>query len=499
MELLIDNLLIYNSKKVGRMKKIKFIGREKELLRLENEREKKVASFIVLKGRRRIGKSRLAKEFAKNFDAYYKFEGLAPAQNVQPIDQLEEFCNQISREFNAPKAMYNDWSDAFWAVGERVQKGRVLLFFDELSWMGNDSPTFLPKIKLFWDNLLSNNINLVFIVCSSASSWIEKNLLSSTAFVGRVSMTMTLNPLPLSDCSKFWGKNISAYEQLKVLCVTGGIPRYLEEINPRLSAEENVKQLCFTKGGLLVKEFERIFSDLFMRESKFYEKIVEALAGGAKEQVQIQREIGSEESQYGRLPEYLWELEEAGFIVRDYTWNLDKGTEGRLSKYRLGDNYLRFYLKYIKKNLSRIERDGYSFKTLSNLPEWLTIMGFQFEALVLNNRKKLYEALNLNPVDIINENPFFQNKTNRLKGCQIDYLIQTKFKTLYVVEIKFHQQLIGVEIIDEVQQKIDRISVPSGYSFRPVLVHVNGVTDDLSSTDYFSAIVDVKSYLSPDP
>ena len=134
--------------------KNRFIGRDAELKRLRASRNKKIASFIVAKGRRRIGKSRLIREFGKDYDNYYKFEGLAPEDGIGAEQQLNEFCHQISRAFNTAKATYQSWSDALWAVGERVQKGKILLFFDELSWMGDKSPTFLADLKNAWDNLL---------------------------------------------------------------------------------------------------------------------------------------------------------------------------------------------------------------------------------------------------------------------------------------------------------------------------------------------------------
>ncbi|TAK77219.1 MAG: ATP-binding protein, partial [Gammaproteobacteria bacterium] len=370
-------------------KRTPFIGRQYELKRLVDTTKKQTASFIVIKGRRRIGKSRLVEEFSKQFDYYYKFEGLAPEKNVTADHQVDEFCRQMARQFQIPKAKYDDWSDALWAVGERVSSGKVLLFFDELSWMGSKDPAFLGKIKLLWDNQLSKNPQLVFIICSSASAWIEKNLLSSTGFVGRISLTLKLEELSLAECNHFWPKNISAYEKLKVLAVIGGIPKYLEEINPKECAEENIKRLCFTDGGFLVKEFNSIFSDLFLRESIFYKKIVNALKEGARDQSEIQAETCNDDDykHTGRIPEYLWELEESGFIKRDYTWNIKTGKDSKLSKYRLQDNYLRFYLKYIEKNLNKIERGTFNFKSLTSLSEWNTIMGFQFENLILNNRK----------------------------------------------------------------------------------------------------------------
>src|SRR5262249_39520768 len=136
-----------------------------------------------------------------------------------------QISHQLARQFKTSLAQYSDWSDALWAVGERVQKGKILLLFDEISWMGSKDPSFLGKIKNFWDLQLKENDKLVFVICGSASSWIEKNILNSTGFVGRISLTLTLEALPLSDCNQFWSDNISAYEKYKVLAVVGGIPK----------------------------------------------------------------------------------------------------------------------------------------------------------------------------------------------------------------------------------------------------------------------------------
>ena len=363
--------------------------------------------------------------------------------------------------------------------------------------MSDKDPTFLGKIKNFWDTQLNKNNQLIFIVCSSASAWVEKNLLSSTGFVGRVSLTLTLEELPLPDCDKFWPKNISAYEKFKVLAVTGGIPKYLEEVNTKECAEENIKQLCFTNGGFLAEEFNRIFSDIFLRESVFYKKIVSVLSSGSKEQSEIQREVcGIRDNQhYGRIPEYLWELEEAGFIRRDHTWDISTGRDSKLSKYRLQDNYLRFYLKYIERNLPKIKRDAFVLKSLTSLPEWNSMLGFQFENLVLNNRKSIHKILGIKQEEIVSENPFFQRKTIRTPGCQIDYMIQTKFGSLYICEIKFSKREIDSSILNEMQTKISALKFPKGFSCRPVLIHVNGVSDDVVDSDYFAAIIDMGELL----
>jgi hypothetical protein len=303
-----------------------------------------------------------------------------------------------------------------------------------------------------------------------------------------------LHELPLPVCRQFWPKNISAYEIFKVLAITGGVPKYLEEINPKKTAEDNIRRLCFTSGGLLVKEFEQIFSNTFLRNSEAYIEILNALANGIKTAQEIVTSIHA--SHQGRIYEYLEELTLAAFVMRDYTWDLKTGQDAQASNFRLSDNYIRFYIKYIAKNSNKINRGLYTHKSLTNLNEWDCIMGLQFENLVVNNRDSIQQLLGLLPEDIINANPYFQNKTSKQEGCQIDYLIQTKHNCLYICEIKYSKHPIGMDVLYEVQKKIAALHLRPGMSCRAVLIHVNGVTQNLIDEDYFSNIIDFSEMLS---
>jgi hypothetical protein len=277
------------------------------------------------------------------------------------------------------------------------------------------------------------------------------------------------------------------------LSSTGGVPRYLEEIDPSVNAEENIRELCFRKGGILVDEFEHIFSNIFKRRSPMYRAIVELLVYSPKDTLEISQCLHTEIT--GLLSSYLEELCLSGFIKRDYAWNLKTGYDTKLNKYRLSDNYLRFYLRYIDKQKNKIDRGSFELKSLTSLAEWHTIMGLQFENLVLNNRPFVQQALRLYPEDIVNDNPFFQKPTSKQKGCQIDYMIQTKHNTLYVCEIKFTKHPVGMNVIADVQKKIGALKRPKGFSCRPVLINVNGVTEDVLDSDYFSSIIDISKFL----
>lgn len=450
--------------------------------------------MVVIRGRRRIGKSRLIKEFGNEFKHFYSFSGLPPTQNTTAQGEREEFCRQMSREFGGPLTIYEDWGNIFWALGNKTQKGKILILFDEISWMGSKDHTFMPKIKNLWDLSFNNNHQLVFVICGSASSWIEKNILSSTGFFGRISLRITLKELPLHDCNQFWPENVSALDKLTTLSVTGGVPKYLEEINLHQNAETNINRLCFTPGALLVDEFDHIFNKLFITNSHIYSAILKALVDGPQSRKAIIEKINF--SSGNRLTYYIKELALAGFVETDQSWSL-KTTKSitRNTMYRLCDNYMRFYLKYIEPNLEKINHQPIGSDIFQTLKNWPSIMGLQFENLVASNINLIYKALEIKPETIENLGPYNQPQTNKNKGCQIDYLIQTRHD-LYIIEIKFSKNPVGCQVIEEVKTKIERLVKPKHLSIRAVLIHVGGTTDELDDTCFFAKIIDFTRFLA---
>lgn len=470
---------------------MRFIGRKKELEALKGLFHKEVASLVVIRGRRRIGKSRLAEEFAKSFSKSFIFSGIPPVDGVNAVTQRQEFLRQL-QEYKLPIYRGDDWGDIFYELAQIASKGRILIVLDEITWMGSKDPTFLPKLKTAWDRHFKKNPQLVIIISGSNSAWIEKNILSSTGFFGRISLRILLEELPLPDCNLFWNSwpgKIDSYEKFKILSVTGGIPRYLEELRPDLSAEGNLQRLCFEPEGLLFQEFDQIFHDLFLNKGHFYKEIVQAVVDSHFSMVDLATKLGRPKG--GDLSKALLELTQAGFITRDYTWNLAQGKKAKISRYRVSDNYLRFYLKYIQPYKEQIEAG----KIRKLPPGWYSILGLQFENLVVNNGRELHRILQIPPDEIIFAGPYVQTPRARRKGCQIDYLIQTRFSCLYLCEVKFKQGQIGAEVIDEVKEKLSALQLPRGFSCRPILIHVNGVDESVIDSGFFAKIIDFSEFL----
>ncbi len=468
-----------------------FVGRAGELQRLKDLSTSGRACLAVIKGRRRIGKSRLAEEHGKD-KIFLPFSGLAPVKRMTAQDQRNAFARELARLFHIPPLTFLDWSDAFAHLSKHLTKKPTVILFDEISWMGLKDPTFISKLKVWWDLVLQNHPSVLLILCGSISTWIDKNIINSTAFFGRVSLYLELTELSIPESRKLLdiqGFKGSTLDFFKILSITGGVPWYLEQIQVHQSADENIKRLCFEKNGLLVHEFERIFNDLFSSRGEIYKKIITLLSQGMKHRSALQRLVGYSPS--GTLTQHLKALEICGFVSKHPDWSLKTGKPGKSTLYRLCDNYLRFYIHYIEPNLTKIEQNSLSDVPLSSLPGWEPMLGFQIENILLKNRSLLYKALGIHAQDIVMDNPYFQKASERKKGCQIDYLIQMHSNTIFVCEVKMRRRELSLEIIEGMKSKIASLQLPKGFGASPVLFYLGSISDALLSSRYFYRMIDI--------
>ncbi len=472
-----------------------FFGRKKELDSLMELWDKPNASLVVCRGRRRIGKSTLIEEFARaSGAALIKLEGLAPREGMTNELQLEAFGRQLGEQTKGGAIVPENWFEAFQALNSRLRRrSRTVVLLDEISWMGKYDPTFPGELKYAWDNRFKKHPNHIFVLCGSVSSWIAENIVNSTAYFGRISRDLVVGELPLHDAVKFWGtkvERLSVREITDVLSVTGGVPKYLEDVNPSLSAEENIRRLCFRTDGQLFSDFHEIFNSVFGESTIMKKSVLQALAAGPLSCDELANAIGI--ARGGTLDRNLKDLEIAGFVAKDGGLNPETGKPSRADRYRLKDNYTRFYLKYIEPHERQIVGGGFEGISLEGLPEWNAVMGLQFENLVLNNVSGLLPHLHLEHVPILSASPF-RKTSSRNGGCQIDLLLQTR-KSVYVVEIKRKAE-IGEEVEREVMEKVARLSIPRGISVRTALVYEGRLLPIVKANAYFDALVDISSLI----
>lgn len=471
-----------------------FIGRKTELERLKALYKKRTSSLVVVKGRRRIGKSRLILELASTSSArtFWSFAGLAPQDGISAQQQRDHFGRQLALMLQMPPMTFLDWSDAFEHLSLHIGPGDIILL-DEISWMGSKDPSFIPKLKAWWDK---QTVPVLLVLCGSVSTWIEENILKSTAFFGRVNLTISLEPLSIPESAEFLrtlGMQLSAYDMYKLLSIAGGVPWYLEQFNPSVTADENIRQLAFEKSGLLVTEFDRIFHDLFDGTGTTYRKILDSLKEGSRTLSEIRKNIGFAHS--GTLSQMMEHLIVAGFVTKQALWSFKTAAPLKQSLYRISDPYMRFYLKVIEPNLGAILDGGFERVALSTLPSFEAHMGLQLEALLLQNRPLVLQKLGISSIDLVRSGPYRQTKTTTQQGCQIDYLIQTKTNSLYICEFKFKKREIGSDIITEMQEKLSRLKTPKGFAKVAVLFQLSGVTSAVATSPYFYRIIDITDLL----
>ena len=469
-----------------------FYGREDQIGGLLTLFRKRTSSLVTCRGRRRIGKSTLIKIFAERADArFIKIEGLKPKNGLSNADELSNFAIQLAAQTGCEETPPSNWLNAFIRLDKEIDDSkRMVVLLDEVSWMAHYDKTFSGTLKIAWDNYFKRHPKLVLVVCGSVSTWIRDNIIEDGSFYGRRSLDVVVPELPISECVKFWGKaahRIDRREIIDVLSVTGGIPRYLEEIDPSATANENIRRLCFSPKGILREDFDEMFSDVITRQPTFTALVMRSLVDGARSVTEIAESLGMEKG--GRITDALLQLEESGVVSSDCGKNPETGGDVRSVRYRLKDNYSRFYLKYIEPAKAVIDGGAFEFGALDRLDGWESVMGLAFENMVVNNFRSLIAPIGFGSAHVISAAPYRRvaSRNGARDGVQVDLLVQTR-RAICVVEVK-RQREIGRDVIDEVSGKVQRVPCRDGMSVRTALVYEGHLAPIVEADGYFDAII----------
>ena len=474
-----------------------FYGRKDILDRLMSLFKKRTSSLVTCRGRRRIGKSTLIEVFAQRADAHFiKIEGLKPRPKLSNADELANFAAQLAAQTGCETTPPANWLNAFIRLAREIDDSqRTVVLLDEVSWMAHYDKLFSGTLKIAWDNYFKKHPRLVLVVCGSVSTWIRDNIIEDGSFYGRRSLDIVVPELPLSECVKFWGKTASRIDRreiIDVLSVTGGIPRYLEEIEPGATAVENMNRLCFLPKSLLREDFDEMFSDVITKQPTFTATVMRSLVDGAHSVTEIAKLLGLEKG--GRISEALSQLEEAGIVASDSGKNPENGKDARVVKYRLKDNYSRFYLKYIEPEKAAIDKGTFELGSFDRLDGWDSVMGLAFENLVLNNVRDLIVPLGFGSALVMSAAPYSRAASRSgERGVQADLLVQTR-RSMCVVEVK-RQREIGRDVIDEVEEKVKRIPHREGMSVRTALVYDGHLAPIVEADGYFDAVIPFRTLL----
>lgn len=467
---------------------MKFVGRSYEEQMLEERLRRKEASLIVLYGRRRVGKTRLVEEFYKDVEMW-KFEGL----EKQPKErQIKSFLLSLSRFSKNPlyeTAHCNDWIEAFKLLDQAIinnkLRGKFVIFFDELPYMANRRNEMISDLTWAWNNLWSKRENFTLVLCGSIASFMVNSVIRSSALYGRIQLEICLKPLSLKESYDFFEGKKSQEEIVNLYMFCGGIPAYLQLFNNSSSTAVNINRLAFTKDGYFVNEFNRIFKDAF-HEDRIYKKIV-MLFSKYKSLKSTELLALLEMTEGSGFNRYLDNLEKAGFIKGFAPCG--KPLDSKLRRYKLDDEFLHFFFKFIEPNIIEISansrRDLFSKIMLSR--KYQSWAGFAFERMCLKHADQIAESLKIDQL-VKSHGAYYDRSTNEKEGVQIDLIFERHDPVITICEIKYHTEKIGKWIIDEMEEKISKLQ-PAKASIEKVLLTSQGITKDLEASGYFSRVL----------
>jgi uncharacterized protein len=413
------------------IKKNTIIGRKEEQVSFERYTNSKKSEFIAVYGRRRVGKTYLIREF---YDSTFDFQitGISNATTSQQIFNFENTLSKHSNILNDKKS--ENWLEAFQKlIGhiETIKEDRKkIIFFDELPWFDTKASDFMIGLEHFWNSWASNRKDILLIVCGSAASWMLNELINNTGGLhNRITQKMKIEPFNLNETEQMLKANncvIDRYQIVQLYMTMGGIPYYLDLVQPQYSATQNIQKLFFDKSSILKNEFNNLYRSLFTNYD-VYEKIVETLStkNEGLNKTEIIQLSGVKSG--GTLTKVLFNLIESGF-VSTYT-SLDNKNKNTI--YRLSDYYTLFYFKYIKNGMYKGENSWINLLDNPNHRAW---QGFTFEQICMDHIRQIKTKLGISGIQ--SQNVSWKGATST-KKAQIDLLIDRRDQVINICECKF--------------------------------------------------------------
>jgi len=347
-----------------------FVDRKFELEFLNERWKNRNFEFIVLYGRRRIGKTEIIKQFIKDKShLYFLCDKKGTEENIR------RFKREVAKYLGEPEIATNDLEEIFEYLVNRVKK-RIAIVFDEFSYLVEKDSAIPSVFQRAIDNVLQNS-NVFLILCGSSMSMMESGILSyKSPLYGRKTGHLKVKNLPFRSYFDFYPGN-PLEKNIEFHSILGGVPFYMEKFSPEKSTFENVRDEIANRKGRLFEEVEFLLKEEF-REPETYKRIIEAIAFGNTKLVQIANYSNIQPNQ---LTKYLQSLINLGIITKEKIVT-EKKPKSKKIIYSIKDNFFDFYFSFIEPFKSDLEIDE-----LKNFKEYFfgnfnQFVGRKFETII---------------------------------------------------------------------------------------------------------------------
>lgn len=411
------------------------IGRHSECETLKECLTSGRSEFVIVCGRRRIGKTFLVDQF---FENRYDFSFVGKHQ-TKTQTQLNYFAKALQKHSGRKQNPYADWYEAFDALEEYLDTlptdRKKIIFIDEMPWIDTQRSTFVSALENFWNGWANRRYDIVLIASGSATSWMADKLIENQGGLhNRITRRLYLEPFTLAETEEYFRASespLTRYDILQCYMLTGGIPFYLSLMNPQMSVAQNIDMLCFYKNAPLRKEYDELYSALFTHVDS-YLAAIELL--NIHKDGMTKREIAKTLKLNGTfLNTVLNNLEQCDFIEK-YELFGKRNTQ----VYRLVDFYTLFYFKFIA---NRHNKDTEWWSHNIDDPGIRSWMGLTFELICMRHHKQIKKALGISGIGTsVSTWKCLPNVENDVPGAQIDMLIERSDRVIHLCEMKFCEE-----------------------------------------------------------
>ena len=411
----------------------KLISRKKECEDLQRCLDSDRSEFVIISGRRRIGKTYLIDKF---FNYKYDFTFVGEHKTSATI-QIKNFMRALHRQSKKRQPKAETWYDAFNALEDYLETlpsdRKKVIFIDEMPWMDTQRSNFVSALENFWNGWCNRRTDIMLIATGSATSWMADKIVGNQGGLhARVTCNLHLPPFNLHETEEYLRQRNCQWDRYQILqcyMILGGVPYYLSLLNMSDSLVQNIDRLFFNEGALLKLEFEELYNALF-DNADLYTSIVQLLS--EHESGMTSKDIfQSLSSKSSNITKAIKNLERSDMIEK---W-LQYGNKRRGAVYRLTDFFSLFYFKFLADNLSHDDEWWSNHLDSGNVFDW---MGSSFELVCMRHHKQIKSALGIRGMATsLSTWQVKPNKEEGMPGGQIDMIIERADRIIHLCEMKF--------------------------------------------------------------
>jgi AAA+ ATPase superfamily predicted ATPase len=434
-----------------------FVGRELELALLDEVYRRRGAQFLILYGRRRIGKTRLITHWGERLDEPYFYW---MASQTSAANQLRDFSQTLFQFLNPGAAIeatfsYTSWDAAFAEVGRAAADKRLVVVLDEFTYVMQADSEVPSLIQRAWDHQLKSS-NVCLILTGSLAGIIQRTTLDyQSPLYGRATARLKLQPLSFGALAGMLPA-YNAEQRVAVYTITGGVPAYVEQFDDRLNILQNLRQRILTPANTMLEDAVFLLGDQ-LAEPGNYAAVLEAIAGGFHQLSEIAMMAGISRTNIGK---YLGVLQELGYVERQVPATVRRPEQSRQGRYVITDAYLRFYFRFLKPYLADIAR-GRVRQAVSLLYDHL------LDFIGTHTFEELCRTW-IGDVAEMGELPFLPERTGSFwsRKAQVDVVaINWRTKEILLGECKWGQKPVGREVLQTLINKTDKV-LPDGATWQ---------------------------------